>query len=111
MQHPFFNESLVRQRMQILQREAEMERATSSIEATVEAKEKDRARTLLRNFGLTCFGVGLLAGSLLMKMFGLLLVIIAAVCICVLVTLPVLVRAWPLLKKPGGAARLYKLTN
>jgi len=109
MQHPFFNESLAEQRMQILQREAEMARAASSLAA--ETDEKDRIQTMTRIFGLACFGVGLLAGSLLMRIFGLLPVVIAAGCICVSVTLPVLVKTWLLLKKRDVETRLYKLTN
>lgn len=109
MQHPFFNESLVEQRMQILQHEAEMVRAASSLAS--ETGEKDRSQTMTRIFGLACFGVGLLAGSLLMQIFGLLPVVIAAGCICISVTLPVLVKTWLLLKKPGVETRLYKFTN
>jgi hypothetical protein len=109
MQHPFFNESLAEQRMQILQREAEMERAASSL--ALETDEKDRTQVMIRIFGLACFGVGLLAGSLLMRIFGLLPVVIAAGCICVAATLPVLVKVCLLLKKPDVGTRLYKFTN
>lgn len=109
MQHPFFNESLAEQHMQILQREAEMARAAGSLAS--ETDEKDRLQAMTRVFGLACFGVGLLAGSLLMQIFGLLPVVIVAGCICVFVTLPVLVKTWLLLKKSDIEARLYKLTN
>ena len=90
MQHPFFNESLAEQRMQILQREAEMERAASSLAS--ETDEKDRSRAIIHIFGMACFGIGLLVGSLLMQEFGLLPVFIAAGAICLFVTLPVLVK-------------------
>jgi hypothetical protein len=98
MQHPFFNESLVKQRMQDLQREAEMEQVVGSIDATLEMDEKDRTRTMIRIFGLACFGVGLLAGSLLMKAFGLLPIVFTAGCICAFVSLPVLVKSCTSLK-------------
>src|SRR5437764_12754091 len=74
MQYPCFNESLAEQHMQILQREAEMERAASCLAS--ETDEKDRTLAMIRIFGLACFGVGLLAGSLLMRVFGLLPVVI-----------------------------------
>jgi hypothetical protein len=109
MQHPFFNESLAKQRIQILQYEAEMERAASSLAA--DRDEKDRTWIITRIFGLACFGAGLLIGSLLMRLCGLLPIVIMAGCICIFGTLPVVAKTWLLLKKPGVKAQTYKLTN
>jgi hypothetical protein len=99
MQYSFFDESLVAQHIKDLQRETEKERIASSIATAAKTDEKDYSRSMIRIFGLACFGIGLLAGSFLMSAFGLLPVVIAATCICVFVSLPVFVH-WQLTGKP-----------
>lgn len=91
MQYPFFNESLVIQHIHELQQETEKERIASSITM---AEETDQGKVMIRFFGLACFGFGLLSGSFLMSAFGLLPVVIATVCICVFVSLPMLVNRY-----------------
>jgi hypothetical protein len=75
-----------------LQHETEKERIANSVVMAAETDEMDQSKIRIRIFGLACFGFGLLSGSFLMSMFGLLPVVIATMCICVFVSLPVLVN-------------------
>lgn len=94
MQYSCFNESLAMQHMRDLQYEMEKERIASSIVMAAETDETDQSKIMIRLFGLACFGFGLLSGSFLMSAFGLLPVVIATVCICVFVSLPMLVNRY-----------------
>ena len=82
------------QHMRDLQYETEQERIASSIAMAAETDEKDHSKIMIRIFGLVCFGFGLLSGSFLMSAFGLLPVVIAIVCICVSVSLPLVVNRY-----------------
>jgi hypothetical protein len=94
MQYSCFNESLAMQHMRDLQYETEKERIASSIAMAEETDEKDHRKIMIRIFGLACFGFGLLSGSFLMSAFGLLPVVIATICICVSVSLPLVVNRY-----------------